>query len=314
MSESESKCLTNKRLLPILALRAFSVFRIKTSCFALRVKGCVTYPEHLKMWQKSTRIMSHDDYTDMGGTREAFLTTHWSVIEDAGSDDEDRSRALIGLLLKRYWKPVYCYLRRKGYDNERAKDLTQGFFHEVVLGRGLIEKADKSKGRFRSFLLIALNRYLINVKYEESAQRRIPRDKLVPLDMVDLPELPYKVEQSSPEESFNYAWISSLLEQVLEQVEITCQQEGKTVYWEVFHDRILQPITEGNEQPSLKEICDKYGIKDDAKASNMIVTVKRCFQTVLRKHLRDSVVSDEQIRGELKELRRFFPKFAQDNE
>ena len=257
--------------------------------------------------------MRYDDQTDMGGTREAFLTTQWSYIDGIRAG-QDKDKVLIGHLLGRYWKPVYCYLRRKGYDNERAKDLTQGFFHEVVLGRGLIEKADKSKGRFRSFLLIALNRYLINVKYEESAQRRIPRDKLVPLDMVDLPELPYKVEQSSPEESFNYAWISSLLEQVLEQVEITCQQEGKTVYWEVFHDRILQPITEGNEQPSLKEICDKYGIKDDAKASNMIVTVKRCFQTVLRKHLRDSVVSDEQIRGELKELRRFFPKFAQDNE
>ena len=258
--------------------------------------------------------MSHDDYTDMGGIREAFLTTHWSIIESADSDDQDQNRALIGVLLKRYWKPVYCYLRRKGYDNEQAKDLTQRFFHEVILGRGLIEKADKSKGRFRSFLLMALNRYLINVKYEESAQKRIPKDKLVPLDIVDLPELPYKVEQASPEESFNYAWISSLLEQVIEQVEVTCQEEGKTVYWQVFHDRILQPIMDGEEQPSLKEICNKYGIQDDAKASNMIVTVKRCFQTVLSKHLRDSVTSEEHVSGELWELRRFFPKIAQDNE
>ncbi len=258
--------------------------------------------------------MSHDDYTDMGGTREAFLTTHWSVIEDAGSDDEDKNRALIDLLLKRYWKPVYCYLRRKGYGNEEAKDLTQRFFHEVVLGRGLIEKADKSKGRFRSFLLIALNRYLINIKYEEYAQKRIPKDKLVSLDMVDLPELPYAVEQSSPEETFNYAWISSLLEQVLEQVEVTCQENGRTVYWEVFHDRILQPVMDGREQPSLKEVCKRYGIQDDVKASNMIVTVKRCLQVTLRKHLRDSVVSDEQVSGELKELRRFFPKIPQDGE
>ena len=258
--------------------------------------------------------MSHDDYTDMGGTREAFLTTHWSIIEDAGSDDEDRNRAMIGLLLKRYWKPVYCYLRRKGYDNEQAKDLTQRFFHEVVLKRGLIEKADESKGRFRSFLLIALNRYLINIKYEESAQKRIPKDKLVSLDMVDLPELPYTVERSSPEESFNYAWVSSLLEQVLEQVEVTCQEDGRKVHWEVFHDRILQPVMDGREQPSLKEICEKYGIRDDVKASNMIVTVKRCFQAALRKYLRDSVISDEQVSGELKELRRFFPKMAQDGE
>ena len=87
--------------------------------------------------------------TDMGGAGQAFLTTHWSIIENVGSSDEDRNQALIGLLLSKYWKPVYCYLRRKGYDNEQAKDLTQGFFHEVVLGRNLIQKADQSRGRFR---------------------------------------------------------------------------------------------------------------------------------------------------------------------
>ncbi len=91
----------------------------------------------------------------MGGTGGVFLTTHWSLIEDSKSDD-DRSRALIGLLLDRYWKPVYFYLRRKGHNNEEAKDLTQGFFHEIVLNRGLIQRADKAKGRFRSFILHAL--------------------------------------------------------------------------------------------------------------------------------------------------------------
>ena len=63
--------------------------------------------------------MSRDDYTDMGGTGEAFLTTHWSLIEDV-QRHEDRDPALIGVLLDRYWKAVYCYLRRKGYDNEQA--------------------------------------------------------------------------------------------------------------------------------------------------------------------------------------------------
>ena len=88
----------------------------------------------------------------MGGETETFLTTHWSLIEDVQSRG-DKDRALIGLLLGKYWKPVYCYLRRKGYDNEQAKDLTQDFFHEVVLSRDLVRRADQSKGRFRSFLL-----------------------------------------------------------------------------------------------------------------------------------------------------------------
>jgi hypothetical protein len=74
--------------------------------------------------------MGRDDYTDMGGTEEAFLTTQWSIVEGVASADEGHSRALIESLLDHYWKPVYCYLRRKGHTNEEAKDLTQGFFHD----------------------------------------------------------------------------------------------------------------------------------------------------------------------------------------
>jgi len=256
--------------------------------------------------------MRGDDYTEMGGTGQVFLTTHWSIIEDATSDDQDKNRALIDLLLKRYWKPVYCYLRRQGYGNEQAKDHTQGFLHEVVLRRGLIEKADRSKGRFRSFLLMALKRYLIDVKHKQTARKRIPQDRLVPFDKVDPLELPQTVAESTPEDSFNYAWVSALLEQVLEKVEAACHEDGKDVHWKVFGDRVLQPIMDGTEPPSLKEICDKYEIQDDAKVSNMMVTVKRRFQATLRKHLRDSVVSEEQVHEELEELRRFFPRMAQD--
>ena len=99
--------------------------------------------------------MSRDDQTTMGGGQVRFLTTHWSLIETVDSDEKDGNRALIGSLLKQYWKPVYCYLRRHGYGNEEAKDLTQDFFHEVVLGRGLFQRADQSQGRFRPFKPVA---------------------------------------------------------------------------------------------------------------------------------------------------------------
>ena len=256
--------------------------------------------------------MKRDDMTDMGGVGEAFLTTHWSIIENVGSSDDDKNRTLIGLLLSKYWKPVYCYLRRKGHDNEQAKDLTQGFFHEVVLGRDLIQKADQSKGRFRSFMLIALNRYLITARTGQVAQKRIPKSKLVPLDVTDLPELRQAASELTPEDSFNYAWVSSLLEQVLQEVESKCHEDGKTVHWHIFGDRVLDPIMEKTEPPSMKEICRKYAVESEARASNMMVTVKRRFQTALRSYLRSLVVSEGQVDEELSEIMRFLPKMAQD--
>jgi hypothetical protein len=252
--------------------------------------------------------MRSDEYTDMGGVGEAFLTTHWSLIDDVNGSDDERNRALVSLLLKKYWKPVYCYLRQKGYDNEKAKDLTQGFFHEVVLGRALIQKADQSKGRFRTFLLAALRRYLISVREYETAQKRIPQHKLVSLDLIDQYKLSESISKSTPEDAFNYAWASSLVEQVLHEVETACRDHGQTVYWLVFQSRILQPIMERTKPPSLGEICKKYGIEDGIKASSMILTVKRRFRATLKKCLRNSVTSDEEEIDELREIMQFFPK------
>ena len=258
--------------------------------------------------------MRRDDYTDMGGTGGAFLTTHWSLIKEAGSNDEEKNQALVSLLLNRYWKPVYCYLRRKGYNNEQAKDLAQGFFHEVVLGQHLIEKADAAKGRFRSLLLIALNRYLGDVREREMAQKRVPKGQFVLIDRVAPPEIPQSIAESAPERTFNYAWVSALLEQVLEKVERECREDGKDVHWGIFCDRVLHPIMDRGNPPSLKEIAAKYGISDESRASNMMVTVKRRLQATLKQHLRESVTSEEYVGGELEQIRQFFPKIAQDSE
>ncbi|MGB2862099.1 MAG: sigma-70 family RNA polymerase sigma factor [Sedimentisphaerales bacterium] len=258
--------------------------------------------------------MRRNDYTDIGGTGGAFLTTHWSLIKEAGSSDEQNNQALESLLLNRYWKPVYCYLRRKGHNNEQAKDLTQGFFHEVVLGQRLIEKADAAKGRFRSLLLIALNRYIGDVREKETAQKRFPKGHFVSIDGVAPPEIPQSIAGSAPERTFDYAWVSVLLEQVLEKVERECREDGKNVHWGIFCDRVLHPIMDRGNPASLKEIAAQYGIQDESKASNMIVTVKRRLQGALKQYLRESVTSDEYVKGELEHIRQFFPKIAQDSE
>ncbi|MBN2314432.1 MAG: sigma-70 family RNA polymerase sigma factor [Sedimentisphaerales bacterium] len=254
--------------------------------------------------------MVYRDQTSMGGTGGVFLTTHWSLIEDSKSD-ADRSRALVGLMLDRYWKPVYFYLRRKGYDNEEAKDLTQGFFHEIVLNRGLIQRADPSQGRFRSFLLHALEHYLLDERHKQTAQKRIPKDKLVPLDTIASPVLPPVHPDMTAEESYNYGWMSALLDRVLSDVEAKCREQEMTIHWNIFNDRIVQPILQQESPPSLEAICEKYGIADRKKASNMMITVKRCFQAVLQEHVRNTVISDDQTREELQEMMQFFPKSAQ---
>jgi DNA-directed RNA polymerase specialized sigma24 family protein len=251
--------------------------------------------------------MTHRNETDMGGVREAFLTTHWSLIEEIQAS-EDKDKALIGLLLEQYWKPVYCYLRRKGYDNEPAEDLTQDFFHEVVLHRHLVERADPSKGRFRTFLLHALNQYVLDEQRKDAAHKRIPPTKVVSLDMTNPPSLPPTMQEAGPDECFNYAWKADLLDRVLSELKQWYTTQGMETHWRLFRDRLVEPNLDSQETPSLSELCRRYGIENETKASNMLGTVKRQFRTILDKHVRQTVVSGEAAEEELSEIFEFLER------
>ena len=255
--------------------------------------------------------MGLHDQTDMGGTQTTFLTTHWSLIEGV-QKEQDPDRALIGLLLKRYWKPVYCYIRRQGRANEEAKDLTQSFFHEVVLQRRLVERADPAKGRFRTFLLHALKQYLIDQARRQSTARNIPKDKLVPLDITDLPVLPQTVSELTPEDCFLYAWKSAVLDRVLTEVQAGCLADGLETHWRVFHDRLLRPIFDECEPPSMAQVCRQYAVASESIASNMMVTVKRRFHRALRRQLRATVLCDADADEELQDMLRTWGIDAQD--
>ncbi len=83
-------------------------------------------------------------------------------------------------------------------------------------------------------------------------------------------------------------------------------------HWYAFRDRIVQPALDNIKPPGLPEICSRYGIENESKASNMIITVKRRFQAALQRNLRITIASEEGLAEELREMLRFLPPGAQD--
>ena len=245
-----------------------------------------------------------DDRTMMGGSRSSFNTTSWTMILNSQTSDKELQRLIINDLLSRYWKPVYCYLRHKGYDNDMAKDLTQGFFHEVVLGRNLIQQADRKQGKFRTFLLTSLDRYVVDVHRQETAGKRQPKGQMLSWEDYDLPEVP----QISPEQGFNYAWVSELLDQVLSEVKQECHKTSKQVHWQVFCGRLLNPIMDGTKPVPLPQLCSKYGIESESNASNMVITVKRRLRKALERQIERLDQSDLEVDKEIYELISIFSK------
>jgi RNA polymerase sigma-70 factor (ECF subfamily) len=80
--------------------------------------------------------------------RPKFLTTQWGLITASAQGLEGLYRA--------YCHPVYTFIRRRGYSRPDAQDLTQDFFIHLV-EKGMLGRADPERGRFRSFLLGALD-------------------------------------------------------------------------------------------------------------------------------------------------------------
>jgi len=242
------------------------------------------------------------DRTNLGGLRSTFQTTQWLEMRALASLDEDQRRRLLNELIGRYWKPVYCYLRRQGHDNESAKDLTQGFFHEIIMGRHLMEQADEAKGRFRTFLLTALDRYVISVHRRQTAAKRAPTEGLIPLDETQEAILSTTARDMKPDGAFTYAWAVQLLQEVLTELRERCARDGKSVHWELFQARVLDPIITGADPVPLSELCKRFGVATAVKAENMIVTIKRRFQAAMKDRVREYVASDEEVEEEIRDL------------
>jgi len=254
----------------------------------------------------SGRIMSGDERTTIGGNGSSFGQTNWSDIIAARTDDAGRRRQVLGRVVGHYWKPVYCYLRRKGYDNDKSKELTQGFFCDIVLENELVLQAQREKGHFRSYLLTALNRYMSSVHRRETAEKRRPPGGEVSLEGFDESTLPCPHPQAAPEDAFVYAWAAELLGKVMGEVRQSLIADGKETYWQLFDARIAAPSADGSEPPALPCLCEKLGIADEVTASRMIVTVKRRCQAALRKHVRLYADSDSAIEREIAELMEIF--------
>ncbi len=244
----------------------------------------------------------------MGGAASRFHTTQWSNILSAQTTDESRRQLILKDLIETYWKPVYCYLRRKGCGNETAKDLTQAFFSEIVLGRDLIRKADRAKGKFRTLLVLALERYYASYLRSQGRIKRGGKAHIVSLDVPHMENLPIVESMAGPVQAFHYGWITELLDATIAEVKHEYCSTQRASHWDSFRLKVLDPIVDGINAPSLKEITACCGIENEAKASNMIITVKRRFRAILRRRIRTLMRSDIEIEGEFADLFRFIDK------
>lgn len=243
--------------------------------------------------------------SESGAPGGAFPATHWSRFMALRDGTSTERTAILNFLILRYWKPVYCYLRRCGCGEEEAKDLVQDFF-VFCLQRDFFDQADPARGRFRSFLLGSLQHFLANARRAAHAQKRRPEQGFVPLrDPASASSAGFEpADPTTPEAVFHHAWVTDLIQRVLRRLEQECQTADKQAHYEILRQRLVLPALEGAEPPPLRDLAGRLGLSEK-QAANHLVTARRAFQRLLQEEIRGYAGNEDEVVEEMRDLRRF---------
>jgi RNA polymerase sigma-70 factor (ECF subfamily) len=161
-----------------------------------------------------------------------FAPTNWNVVLAAGRDEGELAAEALAKLCRTYWYPLYAYVRRKGHSVHDAEDLTQGFFEQLMRRQSI--RQVRGEGKFRSFLLSALEHFLAAEWNRAHRQKRGGGCAVLSLDEME-PEARYQVEpldQLTAEKIYDRRWAMTVLEQALKRLRQDCLAAGKEALFE----------------------------------------------------------------------------------
>jgi RNA polymerase sigma-70 factor (ECF subfamily) len=226
-----------------------------------------------------------------------FPTTTWTLVLSAGQAADARSRDALASLCERYWYPLYGYLRRRGHSRDEAQDLTQEFFARVLEKR-YIERADRSKGRFRTFLLTSLTYFLSDEADRRQALKRGGPRRPLPFEMREGEEI-YQREPShseTPERIFERGWALALLERVLARLRKEFAEGGEPAQFERLKDYLL-----GHADVPYAELARELETTEGA-LKVAIHRLRKRYRAALRAEIAETVADPAEIEAEIRYL------------
>lgn len=229
-----------------------------------------------------------------------FPSTHWSLVAAAGHKDHEQKRRALARLVGKYLPAMRTHLvLKKRLPPERADDLLQSFLVSKVLEQDLVARAERGRGRFRTFLLTALDRFALNQAEYERAKKRSPGDKLcrdAEWDAID--------SAAAPDEAFDVEWARRVLDQAVSAMRRQCEESRRPDLWVVFEARVLAPTLDGVEPTPYGELAARFGWASPSQGSNVLVTANRMFVRVLRAIVGEYEKEPADVDAEIADLRR----------
>lgn len=229
-----------------------------------------------------------------------FRETRWSLVFSAQGGDE--AQGALAELCRLYWYPLYAFVRRSNYSREEAEDLTQEFFARL-LAKNWLADVDRTKGRFRAFLLAAMKHFLANEWRRAQAEKRGGKHHFVPLDVSDAEER-YHHEPAdglTPELLFDRRWALTVIENVFATLRAEMEHAGKHELFETLKDLLSLDA----RHLSYAEAGSRLGMTEDA-VKMTVYRLRKRYRDLLRAHIAATVSTNAELESEIRDLFRLF--------
>jgi RNA polymerase sigma-70 factor (ECF subfamily) len=236
----------------------------------------------------------NDDFFSAGG--QDFRTTQWSLVLRAGEQNSEVVEQALQDLCRRYWYPLYCYVRRRGYSAEDAQDLTQEFFARL-LSKGGLASVDRSKGKFRSFLLGSMAHLLANEWNRSQTQKRGGGCPHFSMDAAAAEER-YQYEPSNqltPETIFERRWAETLIDTVTRRLQTEFAESGMADRFEGLKGFLIA----GDEPTSYAAAAARVGISEGA-VRTAIYRMRQRYGELFRAELAETVTNYQELEEEIR--------------
>jgi RNA polymerase sigma-70 factor (ECF subfamily) len=230
---------------------------------------------------------------------QSFVSTRWTVVLEAGDSTTASADALSALseLCQIYWRPVYVFLRRKGYGREDAQDLTQGFFTHLIKNRGYT-RADREKGRFRSFLLAALKNFIVDARDREHTLKRGGGMVLQNLDDEAAAQIDQRTAKWQADEVYDREWAASLVRQALDRLAQECALAGKAKLF----DCLMPRLAASEESPVPLEEMARRSDRSITTLRHELARLRVRYRAILREEVRATTADPTEVHEELRYL------------
>lgn len=233
-----------------------------------------------------------------------FDTTRWSLITSAQDAQEVESRAALEELFQLYWTPLYAYLRSKGNGVDEAGDITQGFFTHL-LEKDFLGYVDPDRGKFRTFLLVSLNRYLATEVEKKNTQKRNFGRTPVSIDVIKA-ERWLSIEprdDMTPEKIYEQNWALTLMRTALEDVERHYSETRNSRKFEILSPYLTADMSRLPYREVAKELDTSEGATKVA-----IHRLRKRYRDAIRDQVLQTLSNPDDLDEELQYLLRIFSK------